>query len=602
MNELEKASGGEVLLLPKKKSNRRLKSMAMYPYNFWRDLSVRLKLYLMVSICLISFTVAMIYLVETGKRDINNLTKVLYSATIRSTTELVDADKNLQHLMLEHKKYTYTGNTSGSEVTGDSMDVVVNKVTMARAELESLGVLDDIYYRDTDKTLNSLFSELNSMLQNWSDGMSRPAASRPAEEVLDQQFADVGSAITQITSSLESYSKIHILAAEQEALRKERFGFVMLALVLLATLLLAGMTIRHIVSTLRSVNVKLSSVTSGDLTAAPETSYPRDDLGQLSQSVDTTVADLRRIIALIAANASTTEHAMHSVVAGSQTASEEADTVAGNIESMSLSVRSQFTGISETSRAVEEMALGVNRIAESTSQIADYSTAMNTSAIHGLESVASLNSQMTAIITAITSLEKVITSLSSKSAQMNQIVSSISGFAQDTNLLSLNASLEAAGAGEQGRGFLVVASEMRRLSAHSRQAAQEVSSILSETVDDITEASTLMQYSVEETRRGSASAAEVHAIIEQIISSITSITTQLHEASAVTEQMSASSEEVAATMGELTNAAESVSRIASSVNSATMSQKDILTEVVGSSVNLEQVVTGLRESVDSFRL
>ncbi|WP_151736954.1 methyl-accepting chemotaxis protein [Paenibacillus tengchongensis] len=571
----------------------------MLAYNLWSDLSVRLKLYLLVSIGLISFTVAMVYLVETGKRDINNLTTVLYSATIRSTTELVDADKNAQHILLEHKKYTYTGGNSGSETTAASMEPVINKVSMARDELKQLGVLDKILYRDTNKTLNMLFDDLDIQLADWSSEITKPSAS---EEALDGLFTNIGSTITKITSSLESYSKTHIQAAEQEALRKERFGLAMLVVVMLATLVLAGLTIRHIVSTLHSVNTKLTKVTSGDLTVAPEQSYSQDDLGQLSKSVDTTVMDLRKIISLIMANATVTEQAMHSVVSGSQAASEKTDSVVSSMESMSISVTSQFTGIMETGRAVEEMAAGVNRIAETTTQIADNSTAMNTSATHGLESVLSLIAQMSDILEANSTLENVVSSLSSKSAEMNQIVSSISGFAEDTNLLSLNASLEAARAGEHGRGFLVVAAEMRRLSDNSRQAAQEVSTILSETVEDIRRASTLMHQSAEVTRLGNASAAEVNAIFQTIISSVASITSQLHEASAVTEQMSASSEEVAATMGELTNAADAVSGMVGSVNTAATAQKAVLSDVVRSSVNLEQVVAELRASVDSFRL
>jgi methyl-accepting chemotaxis protein len=602
MSDIDKSSDGDILVLPTEKRLFSLKRLIAFVCKLWLDLSVRLKLYLMVSICLISFAVATIYMVETGKRDINNLATVLYSVTIRSSSGLLGADKDLQHMMLEHKKYVYTGGANGSEVSGASMESVISEVDTAREELAQLGVLDTIRYTDTSKTLNMLFTELDTLLQAWSTEITKPAASRATEEVLDGQFTDIGTSITQITSSLDSYSKISIQAAEKEALRKERFGFVMLFLVMLVTLILATLTTRHIVSILRSVNAKLSSVTSGDLRVTPDKSYPMDDLGQLSQSVDTTVSDLRNIISTIASNATVTEQSMQAVVLGSQTASAKADNVAGSMEGMSTSVKSQYTGIIETSRAVEEMAVGVNRIAGTTTQIADYSSIMHSSANQGLESVSSLLAQMSEILRAISSLELVISSLSSKSEQMNQIVSSISGFAEDSNLLSLNASLEAARAGEHGRGFLVVASEMRRLSDHSRQAALEVSSILNDTVGDITQASTLMHQSVTETRLGNASANEVHAIFKEIIASITSVTNQLHEASAVTEQLSASSEEVAATMNELTTGAESVSGLVSSVNAEGARQKDILSDVVHSSHDLKQVVSELRESVDSFRL
>ncbi|MNB79649.1 Methyl-accepting chemotaxis protein 4 [compost metagenome] len=602
MNNADSAAGGEISFPGRAGERVSLAERMHSGLSLWRNLSVRLKLYLMISISLISFAVAMIYMVETGKRDINSLTTVLYSVTIRSATELFDADRNLQQIMLEHKKYIYTGGASGTQITPAATAAIINKMEIARAELDQLGVLDSILYRDTATTLSMIFADLNAKLQSWSAVITQPAGAAPQEDVLDAQLSDIGAAISRITSSLENYSKVNIAAAKNEALRKERFGFIMLFLVEAATLILAALTIRHIASTLHSVNTKLSNLTQGDLTAVPSASYPKDDLGQLSHSVDTTISDLRKLISNIAANASVTEQAMQEVLLGSHTASAQTDNVVGNMEGMSIHVKSQLTGIIETGRAVEEMALGVNRIAATATHIADKSSVMHSSAAHGLESITSLIVQMSDLARIISTLEAVISSLDNKTVHMNQIVTSISGFAQDANMLSLNASIEAARAGEHGRGFLVVATEMRRLSDHSRQAAEEVNLILQDTVTDITQASLLMNQTTEEIKAGKAGAGEVHAVFGEIISSIASITNQLHEASAVTEQLSASSEEVAATMGELTGAAESVWQMVGSVNGEAAGQKNILSGVVHSSDNLKQVVTELRASVDSFKL
>jgi methyl-accepting chemotaxis protein len=272
------------------------------------------------------------------------------------------------------------------------------------------------------------------------------------------------------------------------------------------------------------------------------------------------------------------------------------------MENMTIHMNNQLSSITETNRAVEEMALGVNRIAGTAAQIADDSSDMQSSAVHGMESITSLTAQMSNISSVISTLENVIASLNSKTVQMNEIVASITGFAQNSNLLSLNASIEAARAGEHGRGFLIVATEMRRLSDNSRQAAEEISTILENTVGDITQASVLMHRSIEEIKEGTSGAGEVNAVFQEIIRSIASITSQLHEASAVTEQLSASSEEVAATMGELTAAAESVSQMTFTVNAEAAGQKEVLSGVVHSSDDLKQVVTELRASVNSFTL
>lgn len=153
------------------------------------------------------------------------------------------------------------------------------------------------------------------------------------------------------------------------------------------------------------------------------------------------------------------------------------------------------------------------------------------------------------ILGAVEETSALINELSSLSAEANRMNEAIADISRQTNLLSLNASIEASRAGEHGKGFAVVAGEVRTLSMQSKQSADEIGATIGKMLDLIAKSTSLMNDKVRnQVGEGMRISQEASATISNIEQYTTHIVDQIQDISAVSEQLSASTEEVSATV------------------------------------------------------
>ncbi|HZG57238.1 methyl-accepting chemotaxis protein [Paenibacillus sp.] len=258
---------------------------------------------------------------------------------------------------------------------------------------------------------------------------------------------------------------------------------------------------------------------------------------------------------------------------------ESSTQIAENVDALAKSQEMQHISVLEASKAVSELSLGIQSIADSTSIVAETSSETYDIANQGNSFIQRTIDQMKAIDLTVNTLTPKVVNLGEQSKKIDNIIGVITQIATQTNLLSLNASIEAARAGEHGRGFAVVASEVKKLAEQSKRSAIEIQSVIKDIQSETKEVVSLMEVSVREVSEGMKVVAEAGAAFTKIVEATQLVSNQILDVSAITQQMSASSEEISATAENMvfvaTQAKERTNKVAEEIKGQLLSIEDI---------------------------
>ncbi|WP_230971453.1 methyl-accepting chemotaxis protein [Nitrogeniibacter aestuarii] len=312
---------------------------------------------------------------------------------------------------------------------------------------------------------------------------------------------------------------------------------VLVAIAVIAGLILGQITTRAITTPLSECVDLAKRIEHGDLTASLDIRR-NDEIGQLMHSLDGMRSGLSTMIARLRDNINDLNRSAK-VLEASAGSSEQAST-------------EQSDAATHMAASVEQLSVSIDHLGERAHDANEVSKASSSQLDESGKIIQNAADEMRTIAGAVTETAKTISELEGYSDQISSIVGVIRAIADQTNLLALNAAIEAARAGEQGRGFAVVADEVRDLAERTANSTREITDTIEKiqhgthrAVEDMRSGVTKVDEGVKLTQAAGASVSTIRQGADQVANSVADITSILVEQSGATRDIAASIERVA---------------------------------------------------------
>jgi methyl-accepting chemotaxis protein len=301
----------------------------------------------------------------------------------------------------------------------------------------------------------------------------------------------------------------------------------------------------RITSPIRLTMDQARRIAEGDLTAESSV-QSKDETGKLSTSMNDMVHNLNQIMTSV----STTSRKLDESAQNIRTVSQEMAAGSSEVASQAITL----------SAAGEEMSTTAADIAHTCLNAVEAANTASREAQHGSDVVNETVCRMGSIANKVRESAGTIALLGQRSDQIGQIIGTIEDIADQTNLLALNAAIEAARAGEQGRGFAVVADEVRALAERTSRATREISQMIHAVQQDTGASVKTMEGSVLEVQAGIEDAERSRQALETIIVQISAISNQVNQIAVAAEEQTATTSEIANNIHQINESIQQTAR------------------------------------------
>jgi len=360
-----------------------------------------------------------------------------------------------------------------------------------------------------------------------------------------QAFYDRVSGLMAQTYQLNEGTLKFLDVELQKRLEQNRRHMVLLvvalALVFLSIVYLYGGFYASTRTTLRRLGAMMDKVAAGDMTVS-FTAHSRDELGELGSVFNGTVLKIHDLI----------ERVGHTV--------SEVERQAGQVQSVSAqsnqAVAGQRTQIEQVATAMNQMSATSQEVARSAAAAVSSAHSVNDETISGRGLVESQQGSIARLASEIDQSVLVINQLASDSQSISRVLEVIKSIAEQTNLLALNAAIEAARAGEQGRGFAVVADEVRTLAKRTQQSTEEIEDMIGKLHGGVSAAVKAMGSSHAMANGTVDQSEKVQQALENILGAVGMIVDQNQQIAAAVEQQTAVAHDIDQNIVEINRAGE----------------------------------------------
>lgn len=480
------------------------------------------------------------------------------------------------------------------------------------------------YSRMLDKHVEEMIEKSDSSemetyakdLNTYNDAFNKAADealalhdARKLEEAIQKVNGDVQQANTGLSTVSEkiiSYQKNQLDIVTQESKQAVSYSQTISIIAIIIGVILGISLMYYVQRTisrpLKSVVIAANKIANGELYHQDISHQSKDEIGQLSTAFNVMKSSLRGLLTHIQGNAEHLSASAEELSASIEEISASADEITVRINGTANTASTATIAANESAHAMDETAVGVQRIAEATQQLHQSAVTTTELANNGNSTVDEAQQQMNVIYDSTQTINNLVQKLSKQSEEIGNITTVITAITDQTNLLALNAAIEAARAGEHGKGFAVVADEVRKLAEESKQSANQIVTLTQEIQEDTQNVEKAVEDGLQSVTDGVKIIGDAGNSFEAILKAINMMTDQIEDISATSEEISASAEQVAASVAEIAHGASSSAANTQIIAEASEEQAATMQQVNRVAIDLSEKSSDLQTQIKQFRL
>lgn len=453
--------------------------------------------------------------------------------------------------------------------------------------------------------LDASNQEFNTVLPRFIEAVEKNDREQ-AMTLLDTAISKTNLATFAVTTEMENY-QMGQMDEIKDATASSITMAHMISLVVLAISVMIGIGLmiyirRTITNPLHSIMDSATVISEGNLSGADIAIASKDELGRLGNIFNIMKHNLRSLIANVQSNAEQLSASAQQLSASGEEMTSTTEEVTRQVTDTAETTQVSTRAANESALAMGETAQGVQRIAEASQTLHSSSLDASSVATNGTQIVEHASQQMQVISATTSTVNELVQKLAKQTEEIESITQVITAITEQTNLLALNAAIEAARAGEAGKGFAVVADEVRKLAEESKTSANHIVELTMEIKQDTGDVERAVASSLASVKDGVEVITKAGESFQAIVGAVSDMTYQIQDISATAEQLSASTEQVAASVTEIASGAERTSSNIDMVAAAMEEQAATMNEVSHVAITLSENAQELQAEIQKFKV